>query len=185
MILENALLHLQFLINSKNKITFLRKRISDLLLEKQEEIVQAIGTDHFEDTVRHSAKEMKRVLPKRIYAGLNTDIFFRTVRKSLIHIDDKPAHIRTLFDEYIRSLNKRLYLTLGNNMLKERLREKKKMDGDIDLYEAMEDTQSILSNKVYSKEKYHLQIELLKMQEWIKANDKRLLILFEGRDAAG
>jgi polyphosphate kinase len=37
----------------------------------------------------------------------------------------------------------------------------------------------------YEREKRLLQIELLKLQNWIKANDKRLVILFEGRDAAG
>ncbi|GIF76075.1 polyphosphate kinase 2 [Asanoa siamensis] len=37
----------------------------------------------------------------------------------------------------------------------------------------------------YEREKRLLQIELLKLQNWIKANDRRLVILFEGRDAAG
>ncbi|GAA1852820.1 polyphosphate kinase 2 [Asanoa iriomotensis] len=37
----------------------------------------------------------------------------------------------------------------------------------------------------YEREKRLLQIELLKLQNWIKANNKRLVILFEGRDAAG
>ena len=37
----------------------------------------------------------------------------------------------------------------------------------------------------YEREKRLLQIELLKLQNWIKANDQRLVILFEGRDAAG
>ncbi|MEV0716581.1 polyphosphate kinase 2 [Asanoa sp. NPDC050611] len=37
----------------------------------------------------------------------------------------------------------------------------------------------------YEREKRLLQIELLKLQNWVKANDKRLVILFEGRDAAG
>jgi len=37
----------------------------------------------------------------------------------------------------------------------------------------------------YNKEKYKYQIELLKLQEWISDNNKKVLILFEGRDAAG
>ncbi len=37
----------------------------------------------------------------------------------------------------------------------------------------------------YEKLKYELQIELLKMQSWVKANGERIVILFEGRDAAG
>jgi polyphosphate kinase 2 len=37
----------------------------------------------------------------------------------------------------------------------------------------------------YEREKRLLQIELLKLQKWIKASGQRLVILFEGRDAAG
>ena len=37
----------------------------------------------------------------------------------------------------------------------------------------------------YEAQKRLLQIELLKLQKWIKAEGRRLVILFEGRDAAG
>lgn len=37
----------------------------------------------------------------------------------------------------------------------------------------------------YEMEKRLLQIELLKLQKWIKSTGRRLVILFEGRDAAG
>jgi len=37
----------------------------------------------------------------------------------------------------------------------------------------------------YDREKRLLQIELLKLQNWIKDSGERLVILFEGRDAAG
>lgn len=42
-----------------------------------------------------------------------------------------------------------------------------------------------LSRKAYEKQKYHLQVELLKLQAWVKETGQRLVILFEGRDAAG
>ena len=37
----------------------------------------------------------------------------------------------------------------------------------------------------YQKEKKRLQVELLKLQHWVINNDKRVAIVFEGRDAAG
>ena len=37
----------------------------------------------------------------------------------------------------------------------------------------------------YEKQKYALQVELLKLQAWVKATGQRVVILFEGRDAAG
>ena len=38
---------------------------------------------------------------------------------------------------------------------------------------------------VYEKQKHYLQIELLKFQKWVKENNKKVLVIFEGRDAAG
>src|ERR1700721_3639803 len=37
----------------------------------------------------------------------------------------------------------------------------------------------------YVEELAHLQIELIKMQEWVKYNRLRVCVIFEGRDAAG
>ena len=45
--------------------------------------------------------------------------------------------------------------------------------------------QNRLSRKSYEQQKYQLQVELLKLQHWVKASGQRLVILFEGRDAAG
>jgi polyphosphate kinase 2 len=42
-----------------------------------------------------------------------------------------------------------------------------------------------LSREVYEREKRLLQIELLKLQNWVKDTGERIVILFEGRDAAG
>ncbi len=42
-----------------------------------------------------------------------------------------------------------------------------------------------LARKVYDREIAALQIELVKMQAWIKASGARVAILFEGRDASG
>ncbi len=44
---------------------------------------------------------------------------------------------------------------------------------------------NLLSRKSYEKQKYLLQVELLKLQAWIKKSQEKLVILFEGRDAAG
>ena len=42
-----------------------------------------------------------------------------------------------------------------------------------------------LRRKSYEKQKYNLQVELLKLQHWVKETGSRVVILFEGRDAAG
>jgi polyphosphate kinase 2 len=42
-----------------------------------------------------------------------------------------------------------------------------------------------LSNKEYEKKLLYLEIELVKLQEWVKANKLKVVVVFEGRDAAG
>lgn len=44
---------------------------------------------------------------------------------------------------------------------------------------------SILPKKVYREELYYLQIELLKLEEWLNKTGKTVIIVFEGRDSAG
>ena len=44
---------------------------------------------------------------------------------------------------------------------------------------------NLMSRRNYEKQKYLLQVELLKMQAWVKETGARVVIVFEGRDAAG
>jgi polyphosphate kinase 2 len=44
---------------------------------------------------------------------------------------------------------------------------------------------NLMSRRNYEKQKYRLQVELLKLQAWVKETGQRVVILFEGRDAAG
>ena len=42
-----------------------------------------------------------------------------------------------------------------------------------------------MTNKEYEKELFKLQLELVKLQEWIKDKGLKVVTVFEGRDAAG
>lgn len=42
-----------------------------------------------------------------------------------------------------------------------------------------------LSNKAYEKALFDMQLELVKLQEWIKHKGLKVVVIFEGRDAAG
>ncbi|MBN1472691.1 MAG: polyphosphate kinase 2 [Syntrophaceae bacterium] len=42
-----------------------------------------------------------------------------------------------------------------------------------------------IENKFYEKKLYELQIELVKLQEWVKGQGLKVVVIFEGRDAAG
>ena len=42
-----------------------------------------------------------------------------------------------------------------------------------------------IRNSVYQRHKEELQVELLKVQNWVKLTGQKIVVLFEGRDAAG
>ena len=42
-----------------------------------------------------------------------------------------------------------------------------------------------LKRKQYEKEMRRLQAELCHLQEWVKAEGRRIMLVFEGRDGAG
>ena len=44
---------------------------------------------------------------------------------------------------------------------------------------------NLMRRSTYEAQKYRLQVELLKLQAWVKETRQRVVILFEGRDAAG
>ena len=44
---------------------------------------------------------------------------------------------------------------------------------------------NLMTRKNYEKQKYKLQVELLKLQAWVKNTGQKVVVVFEGRDAAG
>jgi len=56
---------------------------------------------------------------------------------------------------------------------------------DISVSEAAGESRVKMSRKEFEKELVALQVELVKMQEWVKASGAKVCVLFEGRDAAG
>ncbi len=64
-------------------------------------------------------------------------------------------------------------------------KKKKKLDEKLALNDESQPELSKLKNKFYEQELIRLQVELVKLQYWIKHTGFRLVILFEGRDAAG
>ncbi len=48
-----------------------------------------------------------------------------------------------------------------------------------------EPKQKKISNKVYEAELFRLQTEMVKLQEWVRETGARVVVVFEGRDAAG
>ncbi len=75
---------------------------------------------------------------------------------------------------------------------KKKSKQKKLKQAKLELSESMVshylsegEGSSKLSSKFYEKELARLQVELVKMQYWVKHTGTRIVVLFEGRDAAG
>ena len=68
-------------------------------------------------------------------------------------------------------------------------RELRRATEDSELSEGWRDGaypyRNLMSRKSYEQHKYRLQVELLKLQAWVKETGARVVVLFEGRDAAG
>jgi polyphosphate kinase 2 len=69
---------------------------------------------------------------------------------------------------------------------KEKKPAKVKVAEKADLYHDIEaEKKKKLDKKEYEKLLLKLEIELVKLQEWVKANKLKVVVVFEGRDAAG
>ena len=42
-----------------------------------------------------------------------------------------------------------------------------------------------MPRELYERELFRLQAELVELQEWVRAEGARIVVVFEGRDAAG
>lgn len=86
--------------------------------------------------------------------------------------------------ELIKSHFKIYYSTLDSKLSKILDKTQKESKSDL-YYDSLDKEYSTLPRYVYKEQKRLLQIELLKLQEWVIANNKKVAIVFEGRDAAG
>jgi len=64
--------------------------------------------------------------------------------------------------------------------------EKKPKDGNNQVVMIVPSEESIrVDKKVYTQELQRMQIELVKLQEWVRFKELKVVVIFEGRDAAG
>jgi polyphosphate kinase 2 len=101
---------------------------------------------------------------------IDFDMFDRGLRKVLLKKGDKKKNI----EEY-----------LGKMIISLKFREKRGYGTEPEREDYDFEEPSIIPKKIYRKELYELQVELLKLQEWCKNTGKTVIIVFEGRDSAG
>ena len=164
----------------ESKIEKIETKVNNILLNIKEKIKKDITLVN-KDFIDKELVLLNKTITEELVNKLNLVIFFRTLRKTIKNnTADVNEHIDTYFQEYLDTLYDRL-----KNITEE---EKEKADLELDKLktpEEVDEDNSNINRKVYLKEKYLLQIELLKMQEWIKDNKEKVLVICDGRDSAG
>jgi polyphosphate kinase 2 len=117
-------------------------------------------------------RELTNEFTKEFVEDLNVEAFLRKINQIMeLKKRNTKRKVRESFDEYYKSIENRI--------------SKLKSDTKDEHFDEFEGEKSLIGRKQYESEKYKIQIELLKLQEWVVKNNKKLAIVFEGRDAAG
>ena len=144
--------------NTKNTKPQIDK-IKDILTKKE------LLTDNIESLIGEIISHKNSKL-------INFETLSRTVSNVLMKKGDGIKNLSKYFIKLLKSLDER-------EKIKDKFPEEDYID-DNDNKEVSE-----IPRKEFMKEKKLLQVELLKMQEWLKENNKSVVVVFEGRDTAG
>lgn len=122
--------------------------------------------------IKSMMRELNNELTEEFVADLNVHALLRKVNQIMtLKKRNAKTTIRRTFEQYYKSIDKRI----------EGLRGTK----NDEYFDRIEGEESLIGRRKYESEKYQLQVELLKLQEWVIENNKKVAIVFEGRDAAG
>ncbi len=118
-------------------------------------------------------RELTNEFTEEVVSELNIEAFLRKINQLLeLKKRNTKRKVREAFDDY--------YVSIGVRIDQIHKQGKKE-----DHFDEFEGEGSIIGRRQYESEKYHLQVELLKLQEWVKNTGQKVAIVFEGRDAAG
>lgn len=162
--------------------TELQDELTEILLKYKTELLTNTEKVKRSD-INNIINDLNDELGENIVLDFNLDSFFRGLHNVLsVKKKDKTSLIENYFQSYINNLPRRI------ETLHDELDKPKDYTDDEEFEELRKLKRNVIlkiPKKKFKSEKIPLQIELLKMQEWMKRNDYKLAIVFEGRDAAG
>lgn len=139
----------------------------DVNLKKTVEILEFLKL--FSNKIEKMLIDISSFAKKQV---IDFDLLERGLRKVLLKKGNKEKNIEEYFTKVLSSLKYRDRTGYGT-------------EPESEDYEFEPEEPSIIPKKVFRKELYELQVELLKLQEWLKNTGKTVIIVFEGRDSAG
>lgn len=163
-------------------VDVIKRNLLARLEEYKRSILDNIVYDFSTNTVSYKnfenidIKVMMRQLENEFTAEAVQDLNIETLLRKISQLmelkrRDTKKNIRKQFDDFARTLDSRISVI--------------KTGAQAQHFDEFEGERSILTRREYEAEKYQIQVELLKLQEWVVANKKRVAIVFEGRDSAG
>lgn len=160
----------------------LENELTEILVKYKNELINNPEKIKWSD-INKIITDLDNKLGENIVLNFNLDSFFRGLHNVLsINKKDKTEMIENYFKLYTDNLPQRIEL------LHDELNKPKDYSDDEEFEELRKLKRDVIlkiPKKKFKSEKIPLQIELLKMQEWMKKNDYKLALVFEGRDSAG
>ncbi|PIE81651.1 MAG: polyphosphate kinase 2, partial [Candidatus Delongbacteria bacterium] len=148
------------------------EKVTDDYITSQEGIEKYEESKHEEESKISKKEVIDEVLLKDLKEG---------------NIDAVSEHLQALIHNTSPDDLEKLKNLFAQNMLANTVKTGNKKDDQLspDWRSGAYPYKNRMSRKNYEKQKYHLQVELLKLQKWVRDNGEKLVIVFEGRDAAG
>jgi len=163
-----------FLNDKKDKK--LKENLIKILTEYKDRFLHKFVT---RSEIDEKINYLKNELGDNIVYGLNLDNFIRGIYNISIKEKNKEKKLEKYFNDYILDLDSRI-----DNMIN--WKKYSEFDTEFDELKKLKKERTLkIGAKQFLNEKEPLQIELLKMLEWVKTTGSRVVLIFEGRDAAG
>lgn len=150
-----------------------------------ERIDQPYETDPnvlLEQSQQAGISEKANAKKRAIESVMNTDLKAGNVEKMAEHLQ---ALMSGMSDDEINEVKK----LFGSQPTTQPTSRQGKINKDDELADNWREGgypyKNRMSRKNYEAQKYELQVELLKLQKWVKDTGQKIVIIFEGRDAAG
>ena len=123
-------------------------------------------------------KDFSKKFGQDVVAFFNIEAFLRKINQ-LLQLTNKKGTRHLTGKRDLKLEFTQYYISLDNRI--------KMIDAEdkSDHFDEIEGEGSMISRKQYEKEKFALQVELLKLQEWVQRTKAKVCIVFEGRDSAG
>jgi polyphosphate kinase 2 len=169
---------------SEQEFTSIVDKLKSNLDEYKNSILDSIEYNYKTNKIEY--KDFNNINVSQILSQLTTDI-----GKEIVEQFNVEAFLRKIYqiiDLRKRNTIRKIKEEFRNYYfsIEQRFKNKEiKKGSPEDHFDQIEGESSLIPRKKYEEEKYDIQVELLKLQEWVVQNNKRLAIVFEGRDSAG